>query len=139
MKFMKRTLLALILCTCAMAKPMETPTIEQGVETSPSIVVAQYKGYKAEGKIEYFGGPTAEYEVKSVLKGKPVTGKLNVRYLFTDGSACLEPKGWVFKQDMMPKPGSTWILLLKEPGTYRGSFGRIPHTEDNLKKVKALL
>jgi len=129
----------LALCSVALAKPMPDVSLEEGVKVSPVIVVAKYRSFRA-GKVDYFGGAKATYQLTSVLKGEaPSNGLLALNYAFHDGSACLEPQGWTFSAGMMPKVGSQWILLLQLPGTYRGDFGRLPATEANIKKVKALI
>jgi hypothetical protein len=145
-EFMK-DLIQVILLTMALyavgsAKPMPSPTLDDGVTRSKTIVVVKYQGYRASGKIDYFGGPVAEYKVVRTLKGT-APGTLSVRYDFQDGSACLAESDWKFSPSMMPKVGSQWILLLTtdtEPAvTYRGDFGRIPYTTENLTKIKAEL
>ncbi len=130
--------LVLALLTVAQAKPMAAPKLEEGVKNSSQIVVAQYLGYRT-GPVDYFQGATANYQVKLFLKGPKTPGLLAIRYSFQDESGCVEPKGWKFSPNLMPKPGSSWILLLQPPGTYRGDFGRIPYTPENLKLVKSSL
>lgn len=120
---------------------MPSPTLAQGVEQCPLIVVARYQGYQASAKVDYFQGVTANYKVVRTLKGK-ADGRLTVRYDFQDGSACLADPNWKFQPTMMPEKGSTWILLLRssEPAsTYRGDFGRLKSTAENLKRIEALL
>ena len=132
-------ILLLLVCCPSAAKPMPRATVEQGVQKSVYVVEAEYVGYKKEGPITYFGGPVAHYRVVKTLKGK-APKRLRLGYRFHDGSACLAEKGWKFDPKLMPKVGSRWILLVVEgPRTYRGDFGRLPSTPDNLTKVKRLI
>lgn len=135
----RKALLLLLLSTLAFAKPSLSPTLEEGVAESSLIVVGRYKSHRQQ-HIDYLGGATATYQIVEVLKGKaPSTGLVALTYAFHDGSACVEPEGWTFSEKLMPQVGSTWILLLQPPGTYRGSFGRIPASQENLARVNALL
>lgn len=134
-----RVLLVLLLSTLVLAKPSPSPSLEEGIAQSPIVLVAKYRGYRKH-KIDYFSGATASYEITSVLKGSaPSSGLVALNYAFHDGSACIEPEGWTFSESLMPEVGSSWILLLQTPGTYRGSAGRLPATPENMARVKALL
>lgn len=141
---MKRlSLLTLLTLTSLVwAKPMPSPTVTEGVSRSSVIVVAEYTGYQAVGKPDYFSGPKADYKVERTLKGKS-SEALTVRYDFHDGSACLPDTSWKFSAKVMPKPGSRWILLLTSAGppavTYRGDFGRLPYSQESLARIKAEL
>lgn len=132
-------ILLLLICCPSAAKPMPPATVEEGVQKSVYVVEAEYLGYKKEGPITYFSGPVAHYRVVKTLKGK-APKNLKLGYDFTDGSACLAEKGWKFEPKMMPKVGSRWILLVTESSRiYRGQFGRLPSTHDNLVRVKRLI
>lgn len=129
----------------ASAKPMPPATLEEAAQ-SPFVAVVEYVSYDKNQKIGYFNGCTAEYRVLKILKGDKLPQTIMVRYLFHDLSPCLEPVGWKFTEDKLPKAGSKWILFLK-PGekatdpcdTYRGDAGRLEPTAGNLKKVNDLL
>ncbi|MBF0484899.1 MAG: hypothetical protein HQL16_00130 [Candidatus Omnitrophica bacterium] len=116
-------------CSLVFAEPMFAPTKEQAFK-SQLIAIVEYSGYQLLGKIDYFSGPVARYKIIRILKGANVSKALDVRYDFTDGSACLPEVGWKFSEDLMPKKGSRWILFLNEDSpmkywaTYRGPFGR---------------
>ncbi len=133
------------------SKPMPSPTLEEAVK-SPVVLVAQYVDYKPFLEpVTYMDGVMGHYLVKTVLKGSsPKDPHINVPYAFHDGSACLPDKDWKFTEDVMPKKGSGWILFLTPPNwkssntdnaftTYRGDFGRLAATTDNIAKVKKLL
>lgn len=132
MDFQVRFWLAVLLLSAvaAHAKPMPAPSLEEAQRSSRA-VVAEYVDYTADGNIGYFSGPVARYRI---VRGNYTTpGQIvRIRYQFQDGSACLEPQGWVFSESMMPKKGSLWTLYLQGEGpildTYRGSFGRQPLT-----------
>ncbi len=113
----------------ASAKPMQAPTLEQALR-SPLIVLARYEGCDPEGAT-YFGAVKASYTLLEVWKGKLPKGTkdLNVAYTFTDGSACIAPKGWKFSPTFMPKKGASFVLFLTPYAkdnyrTFRGSYGR---------------
>lgn len=131
--------LAALACflTPAAAKPMGPATLERAL-ASPLILLASYESCDPEGA-SYFGGVATKYKVIKVWKGKIPKGpkSLQISYAFTDGSACIAPKPWVFSKKMLPKPGATFVLFLTpaQPGiyrTYRGTYGRWP--ADHLKK-----
>ncbi len=111
------------------AKPMAPPTLEQALR-SPLIVVARYEGCDPAGAT-YFGAIKASYTLVEVWKGKlpQETKELSVGYTFTDGSACIEPKGWKFSPTFMPKKGASFVLFLIPSAegsyrTFRGHYGR---------------
>lgn len=150
---MRLALSALTLLCLALApaegKPMQAPTLE-GAARSPLIVLARYEGCDPKGAT-YFGGVKASYSLVEVWKGKKLEGakagtRLDVNYAFSDGSACLEPKGWTFSPKLMPKPGATFLLFLTPAGegyrTFRGGYGRWPAAalrKAELATLRALL
>lgn len=126
------------------AKPMPAPTKGEAFKSS-LIVIVEYTGYKSEGKIDYFGGPIAQYKLVRVLKGINAPKVFDVRYDFTDGSACIAEVGWKFTENLMPQKGSKWILFLnkdtqtKHLTTYRGPFGRWEANSGNITEVENVL
>ena len=127
------------------SKLMRAPTFEEAVEWSKYIAIAEYSQYSIGGrKITYFDGPRATYKVIEILKGETLPETIEIQYKFTDGSACLRPKDWLFNDKIMPQKGSRWILFLlsedhKEENawiTYRGDYGRWTLTDENLNKIK---
>lgn len=139
------TVLLLGMATTATAKPMPAPTLSQAVRY-PHVVVCEYAGAEANEKSTYMGGVTAKYKPVTILAGGDLPTTFSVNYQFHDGSGCIVPPNWTFREKVMPKKGSKWTLFLK-PGakigssfqTYRGSFGRMPATDENLAKVRELL
>ncbi len=138
------------MATTAFAKPMAAPTLAESLHASPTVLVADYQQYrKAPGQpnIGYFQGPLARYRVVKVLKGAFSPQTVEIRYDFTDGSACLAEEGWQFTPAMMPAPGSRWILLLAGPATpatgayrtTRGTYGRKPWSKALEGEIKAWL
>lgn len=134
----------------AWAKPMPAPTLKEGVRSAPVILVADYQAYRkgpGQAAIDYFDGPLARYRVVKVLKGTYTNRQAEIRYDFTDGSACLAKQGWTFTPARMPAENSRWILLLKAPldtlpaayATYRGEYGRQPWSDALEQKIEALL
>lgn len=125
---------------------MLAPTIEEAIESSQYIVVAEYSEYSKrwQHKIGYFYGPRATYKVSQTLKGNsPLLKVIRVRYDFHNGSPCIEPEKWTFDKKIMPHKGSLWILFLKSKDneediweTYRGDYGRWEATDENLNKIK---
>lgn len=128
------------------SKPMSAPTIEEAIESSEYILVAEYSEYSKrwQHKISYFYGPRATYRVNQILKGNSTLPKaIQVRYDFQDGSPCIESEKWRFDEKVMPQKGSRWILFLKSKGneediweTYRGDYGRWEATDENFNKIK---
>jgi len=111
-------------------EPMPVPRLQEMCR-SKLIVRAEYKGYQKQGnQISYFEPPLAIYRVDKVLHGKYDKPEISIRYDFHDGSACMEEEGWTFRENLMPKKGSLWLLFIEENGTplttYRGDFGRTP-------------
>ncbi len=126
------------------AKPMLAPTKDQAFN-SPLIAIVEYTGYKVDGKVDYFSGPIGQYKVIRLLKGANSSEVLDVRYDFTDGSACIKESGWKFTEGLMPEKGSSWILFLDKDSqmkyrtTYRGSFGRWDASLENIQEVESAL
>lgn len=126
------------------AKPMFEPTKDQAFNF-PFIAIVEYTGYKLEGKVDYFSGPIGEYKIIRLLKGANLPEVLDVRYDFSDGSACIAEAGWKFTEDLMPEKGSRWILFLDQDTqmkywtTYRGSFGRWDASPENIQEVEDAL
>lgn len=139
------------------AKPMTAPSLHEGVQSSQWIIIASFLDYKnpRPEPISYLGNVLARYKVIESLKGTEIKEKLlTVVYDFDDGSSCLPLQGWKFSPSIMPAKESKWILLLNKDDqaevwkrshnvdvftTYRGDFGRMPATESNLEKIKALI
>ncbi|MGE5416659.1 MAG: hypothetical protein ACM3UZ_07840 [Acidobacteriota bacterium] len=141
------TLMITVLCfiaNCpALAKPMPTPTLENACK-SKVILIVSYKSRDICLFPDYFTGINANYQVLRVVKGKYSSKTIKINYAFQDGSPCLEPKGWQFTRNMMPKENSKWIIFIDSASegvyhTYRGSFGRIEMTDKNLKLVNSIL
>lgn len=135
----------------ALSKPMEAPKLEEAARSN-LVLIAQYVGYKPFLEpVTYFDGVMGRYVVEKVLKGnQPGDPHINVAYAFHDGSACLADKDWKFSEAIMPKKGSSWILFLQQPNwkstntenaysTYRGDFGRMPATAENIQQVRKLI
>ena len=106
----------------AAAKPMEAPTLERALASSPLIVEACFQGHGDASDVTYFGGIGTRWVVQSVWKGSwgdEGEGKMKpmpVRWDWNDGSACEEPTGWSFSSDMLPKPGERYLLFLRPEG-----------------------
>jgi hypothetical protein len=138
-------LLALVVTVAplaVLAKPMESPT-EAEAWASEAVVTAQYVDRDTSVVPTYFDGAITHYRVTAVHRGTLRVGDvIPLRYAFTDGSACLEPTGWKFKDKVMPAKGSAWVLFLRRTNdewwTYRGTYGRWEATTENLKRVRAL-
>lgn len=130
----------------AYASPMLAPTLEEAIQRSEYIVIAEYSEYsKRLNQIDYFWGPRADYKVIETLKGNGASLEtVHVQYDFHDGSACVAPSTeWIFEEKFMPQKGSRWILFLESKNdkesiwqTYRGDYGRWEATDENLKKIK---
>jgi hypothetical protein len=127
-----------------LASPMFAPEKDRAF-SSQLIAIVEYAGYKLDGQVGYFNGPIGEYKIIRLLKGAHVSGILDVRYDFTDGSACIAETGWKFTEDLMPEKGSKWILFLDKDNqmeywtTYRGSFGRWDANPENIQEVENAL
>jgi hypothetical protein len=99
------------------------------------IVEAQYISHRNLGQIKYFEPPVGKFKILKFVSGKKIktdlVGKIiDVKLSFDDGSVCVEPEAWVFKDSMLPAPESKWLLLLESEydgiyQTYRGSYGRV--------------
>lgn len=134
---------------------MHAASLREAV-TSPIIVIAVYErltlldeGRTRLGLASFHQGVTANYRIMRVLKGECkeecADRSIPVKYLFTDGSACLEPKGWKFDSSLLPAPESAWILFLSKGkgdttwNTYRGNFGRVEATPANIERVMTVM
>lgn len=112
---------------------------------SEKIVVADFVGY--EGKnITYFSPPKAIYKIDRFLKGGALNKTIFVRYEFHNKTNTARPDGFKFAADTMPEPGSKWILFIDNAvpvdcmyETYKGSFGRLQLTDENLDKVLQII
>ncbi len=140
------------------AKPVGPFTLEDAASIGDLIVVASYQSHEepkagtAPGDL-YMGGLLSHFKVEQVLRpikksqDKDVPKDLKLNYCFHDWSPCMPDQSFKFSEDKMPKKGSKWILFLmplenpetKVFRTYRGDRGMLPATDDNLKKVKALV
>lgn len=126
------------------AKPMFAPEKDHAL-SSQLIAIVEYGGYKFDGQVDYFSGPIGQYKIIRLLKGANISEILDVRYDFTDGSACIAEAGWKFTEDLMPEKGSRWILFLDKDVqmkywiTYRGSFGRWEANSENIQEVENAL
>jgi hypothetical protein len=141
-------LLFILVSASVHSAPVLGPTEQEALEHSAFIVVAEHAGYSKKwfGKIDYFHGPLADYRVIQVLKGGALPKRIRVRYDFHDGSPCLSPPDWKFKEEFMPAKGSRWVLFLEEKSdrddfwqTYRGDYGRWPANKANIDRVKKLV
>lgn len=133
-----------------MEKPMAPASLQLAKEQADAVVVARFQGYQTDDSVGYFEGVTALYRVEQVLKSKVGSVKpgktVAILYEFHDGSACLAPSGWKFSPSLMPKQGTSWVLILKTPEsgqftrfhTIRGDWGRKPATPAEIAQVKAL-
>jgi hypothetical protein len=80
-----------------------------------------------------------------MLSGSNLNEIIAVCFDFNDGSACLSPDGWNFKEDKMPEKNSEWILFLDEEDkdrtfrTYRGEYGRWKATSENVREIERAL
>lgn len=142
MKWLTQILVITLLPALALAKPMPAASLEEGLTQSPYVVVATFESIDSRGA-DFLRGTESQFIVTQVLKGKIPKGPLTLSYSFHDNTPCLPIKGWKISQETLPQKGSKWILILsnKDPkaSTYRGSFGRLPYTKQNLNKVGKLL
>jgi len=124
---------------------MPAPSLSSALETC-DVVLAEFVSRPAGEKPDYFRGVTCKYRVLDVIRKRLSnseirTGKIvKVLYEFHDRSACLAPEGWRFSSEMMPAKKSRWILLIEKERndryyTYRGGFGRLPATTENIRRV----
>lgn len=137
------------------ASPMLAPTLSEAVK-SPIIVIASYQNcdLPKNGRVSFFGGVSAKYSVIRSLKGAYAPGKtISVNYVFQDNSGCIDLGDRHFSTEFMPKQGSRWILFLEYQhsgadrnyersntfDTYRGNFGRIAATGENIQKIESLI
>lgn len=112
---------------------------------SEKIVVADFVGY--EGKnITYFSPPKAIYKLDRFLKGGALNKTIYLRYEFHNKTNTKRPNGFKFDAKEMPEPGSKWILFIDNAvpvdgmyETYKGSFGRLEYTDENLDKILQII
>ncbi len=69
-----------------------------------------------------------------------------VRFEFHDKTAKDKPDGWEFSEKIMPAKGSKWILFTDATiptngafETFRGNFGRMEATKENLDQIYRVL
>lgn len=119
-------------------------TLENGFAQSESIIVAEYKGFEADGIVSFFNPPKAYYSRTDYLKGNiPKNKTIPIRYEFHEKIGENKPEGWKFdEKTTMPKPGSKWILFINSAvpidgmiETYHGSWGRKEFNEENYDKI----
>jgi hypothetical protein len=126
-----------------MTEPMAPASIREAC-SSESVVEAEYLRFSSNTPISFFDGPIAGYRVIRVINGKTTAEEIAIKYDFHDGTACIEPSGWNFSDELMPLPNSKWLLFLKASSdnmytTYRGDFGRIeigPKSKEFLEKCE---
>ncbi len=113
---------------------------------SESILLAQYEGYDKSDDIRYNHPPKAYYHIKKVLKGPPLNASLPIRYDFHLPKDTQAPPNWKFSSDIMPKPGSLWIIFIENAltkhgmyETFEGSYGRQEANDENLNKIYDLI
>jgi len=126
-----------------------TLNLEWAFNKSEGIILAEYKGYEADGIVSYFDPPKAIYTRTDYLKAHiPSNRIVPIRYEFHDlTKKSVKPKGWKFDPDkMMPKPGSKWILFIKSAvpidgmlETYHGCYGRMEYNEENYDKIMQII
>jgi len=122
-------------------KPKGDPSVE--LCASPVIVVGEYLSYQPlslGSEIGYFSPPLALFKRIETWRGEEAGAEIRVRFDFHDGSPCLEPEGWRFKESLMPKLGTRWILFLSKDKsgtgyyeTFRGDLGRFEFGESARK------
>jgi len=122
----------------ANAEPMLAPSLS-GLCSSSVVVVGEYLSYEPlspGSEIGYFSPPLALFRRIETWRGDEGGAEIRVRFDFHDGSPCLEPGGWRFKESLMPKRGSRWVLFLSKDKsgrgyyeTFRGDFGRVEFGE----------
>jgi hypothetical protein len=132
-------------------KPLYEPADGSDGNNAPKVV-----SFTHSDEFDYFEPPYGEFKVEQILKSPPhethqrmhVGDTVRIPYHFHDLSACVAPHDWKFSSSMMPKKGTRWILFLKSGDahfgqsvyeTYRGNFGRLPDTPENLSSVKEKL
>jgi len=127
---------------------MTAPNLNEGISKSDAVLLCIYSGYENRSDIQYLNPPEAILKSKEILfqqKNETLTSEVKISYALHDGSSCEEVTGFKFKSSIMPKEGSEWILLLQKHETYnifytyRGNFGRLPATPENLQKIKPLI
>jgi len=105
------------------------------------IFVAQYVDYKSHGTVCVENPPIAHYRHLHVLKGPPdARGEVFIKYQFFGKQQPSKQGSWAFNSDMMPEPGSWWIIfadLLTTKGwlTFNGSDGRLRFNQTTFNEV----
>lgn len=121
--------------------------LENAYLKSEAVFIAEYKGYEKRPDITYYQPPLAKYYIEKFYKGPPLNRNIPIRYEFNEGLENQKrPEGWKFSEELMPKPGSKWIIFVENAvpvdhmfETFHGSYGRQPYTDETLDEVLAIL
>jgi len=120
----------------------QAKSFENAYTYSEFIGILVYEGYDKSDAITFFHPPIAHYHIETILRGPKLNREFPVRYEFHDKTAKEKPKDWKFSEDLMPKKGSKWLLFAPAAiptngafETFRGSFGRMEATPDNLDQI----
>ncbi|MDX2105816.1 MAG: hypothetical protein SFY67_05380 [Candidatus Melainabacteria bacterium] len=119
-------------------------TIEEACKRSKCIYVVTYKSFSIlDSKAPVYRNLFASYIIHNQLKGqKSQATDLKIEYEISEDPNYTPPEKWKFSKKVMPKPGSKWILFVTynltdgSMCTYRGSYGRMPHSEELENDIK---
>lgn len=122
-------------------------TLTNAFMKSETIVIAEFKGFKADGDVSFFHPPTAFYKIEKSLKGSPLNKSISLRYEFhrkLDDEK--KPAGWKWSPSLMPAVGSKWIIFIPNAvavgeryETFHGAYGRQELNEENLDNVYRII
>ncbi len=118
-----------------------------------AIVIAKYVGYDRNRIPTYEKQPIADFEILEILNSKSsfsnhyasINERKPIKVFYTLRETWnldfRQDPNWKFNPSDMPKPGTTWILVLDyfHDGVYstnRGAVGRFAYNPENVTKIK---
>ncbi|MDX2104763.1 MAG: hypothetical protein SFY67_00040 [Candidatus Melainabacteria bacterium] len=121
--------------------------LENAYLKSEAVFIAEYKGYEKRPDITYYQPPLAKFYIEKFYKGPPLNRNIPIKFEFNEGLENQKrPEGWKFSEELMPKPGSKWIIFVENAvpvdhmfETFHGSYGRQPYSDETLDEVLAIL
>jgi hypothetical protein len=125
----------------------QASSLENTFRASEWVGKVRYLRYETRGKVTLANPPSATYASIKCFKGPLIFSNLTLLFEFDPPETEEKRNRWKFNEAMMPAPGSEWIIFIPNavpvPGkgmsTYRGSFGRMEATAENLEALTRII
>lgn len=133
--------------TIAERQKEQASALENTFRSSEWVGRVRYLRYETRGKVTLANPPSATYVPIECFKGPPICSNLTILFEFDPSETQEKRDNWIFNESMMPDPQSEWIIFIPNavpvPGkgfsTYRGSFGRMKATAENLEALACII